>query len=207
MHVASARESARLIAAEVPSRTLDGFALIGVDGSGGSGKSTLARELAETLVEGTQNPKTVILVHGDDFYREMDRAKRLELTPEEGYERYFDWERLREEVLTPLASDRDAVYRRFDWPSDRIAPDESHRVPHTGYVIVEGCYAARPELEGFYDLTVFVDTPFDVCTERMTARGHDHGPGNWIERWQAADKHYLATTEPWGRLDVIVKGL
>ena len=31
MHVASARESAQLIAAEVSSRTLDGFTLIGIN--------------------------------------------------------------------------------------------------------------------------------------------------------------------------------
>ena len=204
--MAFAHESATLVAAEVSSRTLDGFALIGIDGAGGSGKSTLARELAHVL-GGPDSARTATIVHGDDFYREMDREERLRLTPAEGYDRYYDWERLRDEVLTPLTSGQPATYRRYDWPSGRIVPDELHQVPHTGVVIVEGIYTARPELEGFYDLTVFVDTPFDTCLRRLAERGHDHGPGNWIQRWQASDKYYFATTEPWARLDLIVKGL
>ncbi|HEX4789027.1 MAG TPA: adenylyl-sulfate kinase, partial [Actinospica sp.] len=66
--MASAHESATLVAAEVSSRVLDGLALIGVDGAGGSGKSTLSRALAEVLAaDGTE----VTVVHGDDFYRGM----------------------------------------------------------------------------------------------------------------------------------------
>lgn len=203
--MASAHESATLIAAEVSSRTLDGFALIGIDGTGGSGKSTLADRLAEVL-RGPDGATPVTVVRGDDFYREMDPEERLRLTPAEGYELYYDWERLRDEVLTPLTSGRAATYRRYDWPSGKLA-GESHEVPHAGFVIVEGVYTVRPELEGFYDLSVFVDTPFALCLERMLARGHDHGPGNWLQRWQASDKYYFAKTEPWTRLDLIVKGL
>ena len=202
----SAHESATHIAAEVSSRTLDGFALIGIDGTGGSGKSTLAHELADVL-SGPDKATTVTVVHGDDFYRAMDREERLRLTPAQGYELYYDWDRLREEVLAPLTSGRPATYRRYDWPSGKIAADEARHVPHEGYVIVEGVYTVRPELEGFYDLTVFVDTPFATCLERMVARGHDHGPGDWHQRWQAADRYYFAKTEPWTRLDLIVKGL
>ncbi|HET9169621.1 MAG TPA: hypothetical protein VFN97_09295 [Actinospica sp.] len=201
----SARESATHIAAEVSSRTLDGFALIGIDGTGGSGKSTLAEELA-AILRG-DGSTTVTVVHGDDFYRPMDPDERLTLNPDEGYELYYDWERLREEVLAPLTSGNSATYRRYDWPSGRIAPEELHQVPHAGFVIVEGVQAARPELEGYYDLTVFVDTPFDLAMERMLARGHDHGPGEWEQRWLAADKYYFSTTEPWQRLDLVVKGL
>jgi uridine kinase len=204
--VASARDSAKLIAAEVFPRTLDGFALIGIDGAGGSGKSTLARELAD-LLAGPDRATPVTIVHGDDFYRPMEADERLALTPGEGYELYFDWERMREEVLAPLTSGRDADFRRYDWAANRITPGERHHVPHTGIVILEGIYVVRPELEGFYDLTVLVDTPFDLCLERLLTRGHDHGPGNWYLRWQASDKHYFATTEPWARVDLVVKGM
>jgi uridine kinase len=193
-----------LIAEEVSSRVLDGLALIGIDGAGGSGKSALSRELAGALAAADTE---VTVVHGDDFYREMDQKERLALTPAQGYERCFDWERLRDQVLVPLASGRVADYQRYDWPSGQIVPFERHTVQPAGCVVVEGTFTVRPELAGFYDLTVFVDTPLDVCMERLAARGHDHGPGNWLQRWQESDKYYFATTEPWERLDVVVKGL
>jgi hypothetical protein len=40
------------------------------------------------------------------------------------------------------------------------------------------------ELAVYYDLTVWVDAPREVCLRRLGERGHDHGPGHWDERWR-----------------------
>ena len=183
-------------------RDRGGFALVSIDGLGGSGKSTLAAGLAERL-GGTEQ---VTVVHGDDFYRPMPAEDRLLLSPQDGYHQYFDWQRLRDQVLIPLASGTAAQYQRYDWPTGALAAGELHRVPRSGVVMVEGVYTARPELSGYYDLTVWVDAPREVCMRRLHERGHDHGPGNWNERWRAAEEHYLAVTHPGHRLDLAVKG-
>lgn len=78
-------------------------ALVGIDGRGGSGKSTLARELA------AQFDDSVAVVEGDDFYRDMSDTERIKLTPEEGYELYFDWQRLKSEVLEPIHGGQDSL--------------------------------------------------------------------------------------------------
>jgi uridine kinase len=109
-------------------------------------------------------------------------------------------------VLIPLAAGIAGQYQRYDWPSGVLAAGEVHHVPRSGVVIVEGVYTARPELAGYYDLTVWVDTPWETCMRRLDERGHDHGPGNWNERWRAAEEHYIATTQPGTRLDLAVKG-
>jgi uridine kinase len=186
----------------IAERERGGFALVSIDGLGGSGKSTLAAGLAERL-GGTEQ---VTVVHGDDFYRPMPAEDRLLLSPQAGYDQYFDWQRLRDQVLIPLASGTSAQYQRYDWPTGALAAGELHHVPRSGAVIVEGVYAARPELTGYYDLTVWVDAPREVCMRRLHERGHDHGPGNWNERWRAAEEHYLAVTHPRSRLDLTVKG-
>ncbi len=190
------------VAGAITERARSGFALISIDGPGGSGKSTLAGAVAGQ----TAGAGRVTIVHGDDFYRPMPAHDRLLLSPQDGYQRYFDWQRLRDQVLIPLTCGTAAEYLRYDWATHQLAAGEWHRVPRSGVVIVEGVYTARPELADFYDLTVWVEAPREVCLRRLKERGHDHGPGNWNERWRAAEEHYVATTQPGARLDLTVSG-
>ncbi|MGW0971348.1 uridine kinase family protein [Streptomyces sp. NPDC002516] len=175
-----------------------GRVLIAVDGMGGSGKSTLASAVAGLT--------GAAVVHGDDFYRPMDPDERAALTPVQGYHRYFDWERLRDEVLTPLATGHHAHYRRYDWPTGSLVTDELCAVTCEGIVLVEGVYTARPELADHYDLVVYVDTPADESMRRLRARGDDHGPLDWEARWRLAEEHYVSTTRPRERADLVVPG-
>lgn len=186
------------VAAAVDARSRKGVFLVAIDGLGGSGKSTLATALAEL--------RGAAVVHGDDFYRPMDPEERAGLNPEDGYHRYFDWQRLREEVLAPLAAGRDAAYRRYDWATGDLAPDESHCVSACGIVVVEGVYTARPELADYYDLLVYVDTPRGESMRRLRERGDDHGPIDWESRWRLAEEHYLALTRPRERAHLVVSG-
>lgn len=82
----------------------DETTVIAVDGPGGSGKTTLAAT-AHALLDGAS------LVHGDDFYRPMLEHEREQLDPQQGYERYFDWQRLRDQVLAPLRAGEAARYQ------------------------------------------------------------------------------------------------
>ena len=201
--VAGEQDDYERIALAIAGRARSGFALVAIDGTGGAGKSTLAAALARHL----DGPGRAAIVHGDDFYRHMPARERLLLSPQEGYHQYFDWQRLRDQVLAPLASGQPARYQRYDWPAGQIAAGEMHHLHPCGTVLVEGVYTARPELADYYDLTILVDAPRDVCLQRLHQRGHDHGPGNWNERWRAAEEHYLAATSPATRLDMTVKGL
>ncbi|MFI0961153.1 uridine kinase [Streptomyces sp. NPDC021080] len=189
---------AERVVAAARARGDQGLVLIAVDGMGGSGKSTLASAVARL--------GDAVVVHGDDFYRPMDADERAALTPAQGYDRYFDWQRLRDELLTPLATGHDAYYRRYDWPSGSLAADEAHAVACDGIVLVEGVYTARPELADHYDLIVYVDTPPEESMRRLRARGDDHGPIDWEARWRLAEEHYLSTTRPRERADLVVPG-
>ncbi|MFE5138406.1 uridine kinase [Streptomyces fagopyri] len=189
---------AEAVATAIDARSHGGVVLVAIDGMGGSGKSTLATALAQL--------RGAVVVHGDDFYRPMAPEERAGLDPEEGYHRYFDWQRLREEVLVPLAAARDAAYRRYDWATGALAPDESHAVSASGVVLVEGVYTARPELADYYDLIVYVDTPREESMRRLRERGDDHGPIDWESRWRLAEEHYLALTRPRERAHLVVCG-
>ena len=71
--------------------------LVALDGPGGAGKSTLARALAEQST-------FISIVQIDDFYAPMVESERETLTAEQGYEKYFDWVRMQEQLLVADAS-------------------------------------------------------------------------------------------------------
>ncbi|WP_265737701.1 uridine kinase family protein [Peterkaempfera bronchialis] len=174
--------------------------LVAVDGPGGSGKSTLAAAVAERLPGGAA---ATAVVHGDDFYRPMDEQERAGLSPEQGYRRYFDWERLRQEVLEPLRAGRPARYRRYDWATGALG-GWAEEVRPGGVVLVEGVYTARPELERWYDLTVWVHTSREECLRRVRARGENDEA--WIVRWRAAEEYGATATRPELRAGLVVGG-
>jgi hypothetical protein len=51
----------------------------------------------------------------------LPERDRLLLSPQEGDHQYFDWQRLRDQVLAPLASGQAARYQWYDWSAGQIA--------------------------------------------------------------------------------------
>lgn len=152
-----------------------------LDGPGGSGKSTLAGEIAAAFAG------SAVIVEGDDFYADLDCHYREGLDAEQGYEEYFDWQRLRDQVLAPASQGRPVRYQRYDWDNARMG--EWVHVDPCDLLIVEGVYSARPQHREFADLVVWVTT----SEEERLRRQHERGENDdiWIERWMAAENYYL----------------
>ena len=155
--------------------------IVGIDGPSGAGKSTLARRIEEAL-------KDVSIVHKDDFYSDAPEQLLSTLSPAEGYSSYFDWQRLREQVLLPLSSGHHSTYQCFDWNKKVLG--EWRSVPLTTEVaIVEGVYALRPELRDFYNLKILVQTGDEIRASRLIARGENSK--EWVNRWSTAEAFYF----------------
>ncbi|KJY44425.1 hypothetical protein VR46_20575, partial [Streptomyces sp. NRRL S-444] len=96
----SLQSLARELAALPPS--LGPVRLIGIDGHAGSGKSTFAGLLAQALGGAP-------VLHLDDVAT---------------HEELFEWpERLRAQVLEPLAAGRPAHWAPYDWVERRFGPE------------------------------------------------------------------------------------
>jgi uridine kinase len=170
--------------------------VVGIDGQGGSGKSSLASELVAWTGRG-------VIVEGDDFYRDMPEPERAALDAAGGYERYFDWERLRAQVLTPArAGDGVLRYQRYDWATERLG--RWVEVPMPDVLVVEGVYTLRPQLLALLDVKVYVRTGEDTRMDRQIARGQNSS--DWITRWVAAEDFYVAVYQPWRNADLVVAG-
>ncbi|WP_160502350.1 hypothetical protein [Streptomyces sp. BA2] len=172
-----------------------------LDGRAGAGKTTLAADIAAHL----GGPRGAAIVHGDDFLRPMSWQARLTLGAQEGYQSLFDVDRLQRQVLSPLRGGRPARYRRYD-PDTNSTPEHSTVEIEPGrLVIVEGVFVARPELAALYELTVFLDTPPDLCRTRLHARGQSPERLAWLACWQAIEEHYVTTTLPHNRVDLVLR--
>ena len=178
----------------------DSVIVVAIDGRSGAGKSTLANAIARDI--------EAAVVHGDDFYRDMPDVERRAHSAVQGVDRYFDWQRLRDEAIRPLRARRAARFRCFDWTVGH-GLGEVVVVDPCGVVIVEGVYSARPEFEHLIDLKVLVTIPQEQRVLRLDDRAGErdrHAPEAWDAYWDAAECVYFGTVRPPSDFDLIVVG-
>jgi uridine kinase len=177
-------------------RRASGRLVVGIDGAGGAGKSTLARGISGAFAG------RLAIVRCDDFYRPLSGTQYSRLTPEEAYENYFDWRRLRDEAVMPLRSGNRARYQRYDWSTDRLA--EWIEIEPREIVLMEGVFSTRPELRPLIDVAIFIQTPREERLRRMLARPQDST--SWMDPWMAAEDWYLEHVAPHHRADLVIEG-
>jgi uridine kinase len=172
--------------------------LVAIDGPGGAGKSTLARVLKEHL-------KTlgwiVAVVKHDDFYLPSDQRENQQTKAIGGD---FDWERLRDQVLTPIREGQSAHYQRYDWETDVLA--EWRTISDSDVVLVEGVYTMRCELAHLYDLKIWVECPRTIRLARGVARDGEAARAIWEQDWMPKEDDYVKTHLPHERADFSING-
>ena len=137
--------------------------LLGVAGCSGSGKTTLARELA-TQLEATLFPL-------DLYYRDLS-----EFPLDARDKRNFDHpDSLESELfiahLRALAEGHAIQRPVYDFRTHSRVPGAFDTVTPTHFVIVEGILAMHfPAPCALYTVSVFVDTPDEVCLRRRIHR-------------------------------------
>jgi uridine kinase len=165
--------------------------VVAISGFGGAGKSTLTKTLAEEV------PHSVRL-RGDDF-----------LEPERSHRRSADWDgversRLRTEVIEPFRRGDPVSFRPYDWDARQLGPVTV--LPPASVLLVDAIGVLHPELDGCFDLTVWVDVDLTTAGERGRERdrrnGHDHDR-LWAAVWTPNDRDYAAAFNPRERADLL----
>jgi len=175
-----------------------GPVVVALDGRSGAGKSTLASALA------LRRPATV--VPGDHFYSStmagLDAVSLGRLTDAEIADQVFDWRRLRDEALAPLARGEAARYAPYDWAAGDGRLGRPLELPPSDLVIVEGVYSARPDLADLVDLTVLVEVGAEQRRRRLARRTSD--PSGWVAVWKRGEDHYFSVVRQPGSYDLVL---
>lgn len=192
---------------EAINRWLEAFhtpLLVAIDGRSGTGKSTIAEVVARSF--------GAAVLHSDDFY--AAEISNSEWDARSGAERArdgIDWVRLRREALLPLLDGNAASWHRFDFEggprSDgtyAVSPVPVRLEPRP-IILMEGAYAARPELADLTGLTVLIEAPGPVRLARLAGREDPAILAEWQRRWAPAERHYFDGVRPPRSFDLVVQ--
>ncbi|MCT4351927.1 uridine kinase [Streptomyces sp. Je 1-79] len=185
-----------------------GRLLVGIDGLTAAGKTSFGHELAEWIA-GTGRP--VLRATLDDFKNPWKDRHLYDRESGEGYYRNaYDYERVRSLLLDPARSpEADSCALCGIDPLTQL--DHSARrtplAPDT-VLVVDGVFAFRPEIDGYWDYRVWLDVDAELSVRRGAER--DQGwAGSDAEavhrdRYLVAERIYLAEVDPLPSTDVLV---
>jgi len=198
------------LAESIAAVRLDHPTRVAIDGVDGSGKTTLADELVEPIrragrevirasVDGFHHPRAVRYTRGPD-------------SPEGYFIDSFDYATLKRELLDPLGSEGDASFRTaaFDYRVDRAVESPRRVAARNAVLLFDGVFLLRPELQASWDLTVWLDVPFEITVERAVARDSRGGGdaavtrGKYEQRYVPGQRLYLTQCRPQERADIVV---
>jgi molybdenum cofactor guanylyltransferase len=191
----SAAVSAILGQAAKRRKRIDRPVVIAIDGPSCSGKSVLAAAV------GLRSGGSVL--EGDDFYRNtlpgLSAGQRAAMSEAEVVDAVIDWERLRDEGVLPLRAGQAASFQPYDWDANdgRLAPVKT--IPAAKLIIVEGVYAARPELADLIDFAIYLGIDPDVRAKRYAQREDDPG---WRGFWERGEVYYFSDVRPPATFDL-----
>jgi uridine kinase len=190
------------VADGVPRPSGDDCVRVAVDGPDGAGKTVFADELAATL---RRRNRPVVRVSMDDFHNVRAVRYRLGRDSPEGFWLHaFDYARFHADVLRPLGPGGSRRYRAaaHDLATDAVLDSEPRVAPPGAVLVVDGLFLLRAELAAAWDLSVFLDAPFEVTAARLARR--DGIRPEALRRYVEAHRIYSAACDPRGRATILV---
>lgn len=164
--------------------------MLSIDGRCAAGKTTLAAKLSVHL--------NCAVVHMDDFYLPFALRTAERMAKPGGN---IDFERLRNEIILPLKSGSDAVYRPYACHENRFLPSVTLSAAKS--TIVEGSYSCHPCLADMLGIKVFMDIAPDKQLSRIALRDPGHVEA-FRTMWIPREEFYFTQCAVRERCDMVL---
>lgn len=151
--------------------------IIAIDGVCGGGKTTLGEWLA------TQYDCN--LFHMDDFFLRKEQRTAERYAQPGGN---VDYERFYEEILKPVLTGKECLYRKFDCSTFTLG--EAKRIAWQRFNIIEGSYSQHPYFKDSYQLRVFLDLSPEEQYRRLLNRVPEK-INRFVEEWIPLENQYF----------------
>jgi uridine kinase len=181
---------------------------VGIDGVDGAGKTVFADELRSILLDRGCH---VIRASVDGFHNPREVRYRLgRYSPDGFYLASYNYEALITALLKPLSPGGSRIYRLavFDHFLDRPTEMPELEAPLDAVLLFDGIFLHRPELRLYWDLSVFLEVPFEISLPRGAARGEAWGDSDPASpssrRYVDGQRRYLKECHPHDLASIVV---
>src|SRR5262249_54385929 len=146
--------------------------------------------------------RAVIRASVDGFHNPRAVRYQLGRSSPEGYFRdSFNYAALTTKLLGPLSPGGSRLYcpAVFNYRTDSEIPIRFETAAPDAILLFDGVFLQRQELLSYWDLTVFVDAPFNVTVARMSQRDGVSSPdvdAAENRRYVDGQRLYLQTCDP-----------
>ncbi len=183
---------------------------VAFDGVDAAGKTRLADDLVAP-VQGLGYP--VIRASLDSFHRPREvRHRRGALSPEGYYYDSFDYPAFKSLLLEPLGPGGSMCYQTglFDGRAETALSTPVQTAGPRSILLFDGVFLFRPDLEGCWDLKIWVEVSFEVALSRAVQRDSEMFGGaaavreRYRRRYIPGQRLYLEQCRPREQAHLIV---
>jgi uridine kinase len=179
-----------------------------VDGRDAAGKTTFADRLAAELVAGGIETYRASI---DDWqYPPEIRYRRGRFSPEGNYYDGFDFEDARRRLLNPFSTGAAFTLRAFDIEREQAVEDDVVVAGPESVLVVDGVFLLRAELEGCFEISVYLRVSRRTSIDRGVARDALRSGDAVLERqlyeqrYAPAQDRYHEKVSPEDLADIVI---